>query len=359
MEQIVIIIPAYEPDDRLLALLAGLKERGAGFMILVNDGSGALYDGLFHEAGAIIGNEGTVLCHAQNRGKGRALKTAFLYVAEHIPQAAGVITADSDGQHTPTDILRMKEKLLENPGHLILGVRDFTGAGIPWKSRVGNCLTEKVFSYLTGVHVSDTQTGLRGIPVSLLEPLLHVKGDRFEYEMLMLMECAGKYPVMEVAVETVYDSQENHQTHFRPVRDSLRIYRILGKRFAGFAAASVSSCMLDVLLFVLFCRLFRPLYPDSYIAAATVAARMISAVYNYIVNYALVFHSRQPVKTAGIKYAALAVLQMGFSAVLVTLSARIFTFIPEVLLKAAVDTGLFFISFYVQQRYIMNSGPAG
>ncbi len=358
MEQIVIIIPAYEPDDRLLTLLTGLKEQRAGFIILVNDGSKEPYDELFHKAGTMMGNEGMILNHGKNCGKGRALKTAFLYVTEHIPQAAGVITADSDGQHTPEDILKIRKALLENPGHLILGVREFTGAGIPWKSRIGNCLTEKIFSYVSGVHVSDTQTGLRGIPASLLKPLIHIKGDRFEFEMRMLLECAGTYPVTEVAVETVYDSKENHQTHFRPVTDSLRIYRILGKKVAGFAAASISSCMMDVLLFVLFCRLFLPVYPDVYMAVATVAARILSAGYNYFVNYAFVFHSKEPVKTAGMKYTALAAVQMGLSAAVVTLSARIFPFVPEVAVKVAVDTGLFFISYYVQQRFIMNCGQS-
>ena len=160
-----IIIPSYEPDDRLISLLLKLDELNMGPVILVNDGSGKQYDEIFFEAENIIKRQaGVCLIHEVNRGKGRALKTAFKYVLDNFGSLCGVVTADSDGQHTPECIQKVKEKLLKNPNNLVLGVRNFSGEDIPWKSRFGNTLTEKVFAYVAGAHVSDTQTGLRGIP---------------------------------------------------------------------------------------------------------------------------------------------------------------------------------------------------
>lgn len=353
MEQIVIVIPAYEPDRRLLSLLEKLKANKIGPVVLVDDGSGLAYRDAFHEAEALISEgNGMLLTHEANRGKGRALKTAFAYVLNHFSGIVGVVTADSDGQHSVEAIQNIRKTLLESPDNLILGVRRFGGEGIPWKSKFGNNLTEKVFQYLSGIHVSDTQTGLRGIPRIFLKQLLEVKGERFEFEMRMLLECAGKYEITEVAIETIYDSEESHQTHFRPVLDSIKIYKILGEKFFKYFFSSFSSSFIDLVLFSMFCAVWKTRYPQVYIVVATVAARIISAFYNYMMNYKVVFHSEEAIGAAGVKYAILAVAQMSLSAVLVTLIVRVILILPEVVTKIVVDVVLFFASYHIQQRYV-------
>ncbi len=357
MEQIVIVIPAYEPDRRLITLLTNLKQNHVGFVVLVDDGSGDGYKEIFQEAELLMenlfgGGDGVLLTHDQNKGKGRALKTAFGYILDCMPEVAGVVTADSDGQHSVEAICNIKETLLQMPDHLVLGVRDFGKEGIPWKSRFGNNLTEKVFAYLSGVHVSDTQTGLRGIPRALMERLLDVEGERFEFEMRMLLECAGKYQIMEIPIETIYDSKENHQTHFHPVRDSIKIYKILGAKFLKYIVASFSSSILDLVLFSIVCMALKSISPTGYIVVATVTARIISAIFNCIVNYKVVFCSEEPMGAAGIKYAVLAIFQMGLSAALVTYIVKIFVVIPEVAIKAIIDIMLFFASYYIQRKYV-------
>ena len=355
MGQILIVIPAYEPDRRMIALLKSLKENDLGDVILVNDGSSPEYDKIFSEAKKIIENRGILLKHKVNKGKGRELKKAYIYILENYDNVVGVITADSDGQHTAGAIGKIKKKLLGYPNNLILGVRDFSGTGIPWKSRFGNNLTEKIFMYIAGIHVSDTQTGLRGIPKEFMKQLLDVKGERFEFEMRMLLESAGKYQITEVAIETIYDSVENHQTHFNPVMDSIRIYRILGEKFLKYIFVSFSSSMIDILLFSVFCILFKEGYPNTYIAMATVIARVISAFYNYLLNYKIVFQSKESMKMSGMKYVFLATLQMGLSALLVTVFVNMLLIIPEFMVKMMIDVILFFVSYHIQQKYIFNS----
>ena len=347
-----IVIPAYEPDKRLLNLLQDMKEKELGPVIIVDDGSGEDYAELFAQAQEFVRElGGTILTHGVNRGKGRALKTAFAHILEDYPNAAGCVTADSDGQHTVECIQSVRQALEENPNKLILGVRRFDGEGVPWKSRVGNTITEKVFAYVSGVHVTDTQTGLRGIPRSFMNALLDVPGERFEFETQMLLESAGKYTILEVPIRTIYDSQDNHQTHFNPFTDSVKIYRILAWRFVKYTFASLSSCMIDLVLFAIFCRFLKG-KTYAYIAFSTVLARVISAVYNYLVNYKLVFGSKQKVAVSGLKYFVLAIAQMSLSALLVTAGSSILPFLPEVAVKAVVDTMLFFISYKVQQKFI-------
>ena len=195
---------------------------------------------------------------------------------------------------------------------------------------MGNGITERVFAYVAGVHVP---------------------GERFEFETQMLLESAGNYPIIEVPIRTIYDSKENHQTHFNTLTDSVKIYRILGKKFMKYVFSSFSSCVLDLVLFTIFCGMFKG-RTGNYIAVSTVLARVISATCNYALNYKVVFESRKKVHTSGVRYLILALIQMGLSALLVTGGCGLLPTVPEVAVKVVVDGVLFFISYAVQQRYV-------
>ena len=345
-KQIPLIIPSLEPDDRLTQLLAELRQEGIENIVLVDDGSGPAYRPYFDDAEA---KGCVVLRHAVNLGKGRALKNAFNYCLLRWPEAPGCVTADSDGQHTPACILACMEALAAHPDHLILGCRDFDAEGVPSKSRMGNKLTCLMFRYLVGLKIGDTQTGLRGISREYMKKLLSTQGERFEFESNMLIDTkeAG-VPITEVPILTVYDSKENHSTHFHPVRDSLRISSIFGK----FLFSSLSSSVVDLLLFSLFCRAFPAgLWGIGYISTATVLARILSATYNYLLNHRVVFKSKEGYIYSALKYAALAAVQMFCSAWLVT---HLYGLIggPEELTKILVDTFLFFISFQIQREFV-------
>lgn len=353
MSRVPIIIPSYEPDYRLLDLLEQMNIMKICPVIIINDGSGHEYDEIFDKAKQIVNPlKGIVLTHKINRGKGRALKTAFQYVLENIPEAIGVVTADSDGQHTVDCISSIIKMMENNCDKLILGVRRFDGQGIPWKSKFGNDLTEKVFSYVSGVHITDTQTGLRGIPRKFMEELLYVDGERFEFEMRMLLKATENYEILEVPIQTIYDSEENHQTHFNPIKDSIKIYRILGGKFLRFIISSFSSSLLDLALFVLFCTILKQREIVAYVACATIMARIISAIYNYLINYKVVFKSQESILKSSLRYVILAIVQMCFSAILVSTLVNMISIVPEVVFKIVVDTVLFFISYHIQQIYV-------
>ena len=259
------------------------------------------------------------------------------------------MTADSDGQHTAASIRKCMEAMREHPLALVLGCRNFDQKDVPARSAFGNKLTRQVLQYLAGVSVSDSQTGLRGIPRGLMARLMNVSGERFEFETNMLLEAkAASVPILEVKIPTIY-LEKNKRSHFRPVQDSIRIYGMFGK----FLFSSLSSSVLDLLLFSLFCALFRDrtlLYAD-YIVLSTVAARVLSAVYNFGINYRVVFQSGAAVWKSALKYFLLAALQMGCSAFLVSLIYS-FTGGWEIAVKIPVDVALFFLSFWIQREAV-------
>ena len=346
-EEIPVIIPSYEPDGKLPALLQELSDGGFENIIIVDDGSGEAYKSIFDEADSF--SSVTLLHHAVNMGKGRALKTAFDYVLCHFPDAIGAITADSDGQHSPECITACAEALIANPEALIMGCRNFDGDDVPARSEFGNKLTRRVMKYLAGVSVSDTQTGLRGISASFMKSLLTLKGERFEFETNMLMETKKLgIQIIEVPIKTIY-IEDNRTSHFNPIKDSIRIYMTFGK----FLFSSLSSSVLDLCLFSIFCALLkgRDLHMLNYITLSTVMARLLSAAYNYMINYNIVFESRGSLIKTLSRYVLLAVCQMSLSALLVNI---IYPYIGgfETFVKIPVDIMLFFLSYVIQREFV-------
>jgi len=226
--KIVVVIPAYEPEDSLVGLISSLQPDFAR-IVVVDDGSKRA-DAVFARVAEMEGV--TLLRHAVNRGKGAALKTAFAAIMKDFPDAAGVVTADADGQHLPADIASVAKSTLDHPDRFTLGVRAFDG-DVPLRSRFGNAWSRWFFFLLTGTMVYDTQTGLRGIPSKFLPELCDMPGDRYEYESSMLVAAARmKEKPVQVRIKTVY-LEGNRTSHFNPIRDSIRTQSaLLSARFS-------------------------------------------------------------------------------------------------------------------------------
>ncbi|KXT64486.1 hypothetical protein STRDD04_01210 [Streptococcus sp. DD04] len=335
-----LVIPAYEPDFNLIRLLKKIKEKSQMELIVVNDGSSSKAKVLFEQAEQYA----TVLHHANNKGKGQALKTAFTYIQSMV-QYGTVITADADGQHKVWDIFRVASKASENPNQLILGARAFTGK-VPLRSRFGNSLTRALFKAQTGVDVSDTQTGLRAFTTNMILFMLKVEGQRYEYEMNMLLEASKEYPILEVPIETVYIN-DNQGSHFRPIRDGLMIYKNIFK----FALTSLSSFVVDYNVYAL-ALLFLTAVPTSLrILLANGIARVTSSIFNYSTNKKLVFKNDDSILKTGTGYFSLAVMLFILDTLLIRLFYAVFG-LNLLLAKIIVGLLLFTISWMVQKRFI-------
>ncbi|MGM0898889.1 MAG: glycosyltransferase [Bacillota bacterium] len=344
MKQYAIVIPAYKPEKPCKLTIEEAIAAGFSRVIVVNDGSGPEYEGFFDELEKI--SEVTLLHHAVNQGKGRALKTVFHHILNQKLPIEAIITADADGQHLVSDMVKIADELEASPNHVVLGARDFTQPDIPFRSRFGNRFTRLLFRLSTGAVLTDTQTGLRGIPVKFLPRLLDVLGERFEYEMNMLAALKKNYiPVSEVMIETVY-VDDNKSSHFHPLRDSFHIYKV----FLFYGVSGAASFGLDIALFWIFVQLLRDESPEAFIIIATVAARILSSLFNYYINRNKVF--KQGSKQSLLRYYILAAFIMGASAASVHLLYAEWLGRGEVILKVVVDTVLFIFGFVVQRSWV-------
>ncbi len=355
MLNLSIVIPTLDPSEKILSVVKDLKDTGFDRIIIVNDGSRPektpIFEALEKELSC------TVLTHEVNRGKGRALKTAMSYFIENPEGHAGIITLDDDGQHTLKDTVRVGEALIANPDDLILGVRDFDAPNVPPKSKFGNKLTKSVMKALCRVSVSDTQTGLRAIPLSAMEGFIATEGERFEYETNMLLDTRSLgIKITEVVIDTVY-IEDNKGTHFHPIRDSIKIYKQIFKyaashmQFISFFISSGLAFVVDNALFFLIA-LFLPAAIKTY---ALFPARAASSLLNYFTNQKIVFNSTDNPKRSIVKYYILCVCQafVGhlilsiLKGVIVTDSVPLLT-----LIKLLVEFAIFPISFIIQRKWV-------
>ena len=332
-----IIIPAYEPDQRLVKVVADIKNQlPQAHIILINDGSSPLYQNFYDDSQRL---GATVLEHSENRGKGAALKTAFSYIAKVNKSQDVMITVDSDGQHLIKDIISVAKTIKQNPNYIVLGARAFVGK-VPARSRFGNCMTALLFSIVTGQKVSDTQTGLRGLSTDLIPWLLKLRGERFEYEFNMLLEAkqSGHF-IREVPIETVY-LENNKSSHFRPIRDSIRIY----SPFLKFSGAAMLSAIIDALALFILVALTHNLL------LSVILARVISSSTQCLLNAKVVFNRTSPLFKSAVRYFMLVLVIMTCNYFMI--KAMVGIGVGLVIAKLLTETILFLVSYRVQNSLV-------
>lgn len=337
-----ILIPAYEPNEKLLELIKEIKEikeKTEIQIIIINDGSSKNTEKIFNK---IKKQNITVLEHKVNKGKGEAIKTGIRYL-KTINEQDGCVFADADGQHKVEDILKICKELKNKEYDLVLGVRNFKQKGIPFRSKIGNNISKVLFYIMTGEKILDTQTGLRGYSKNIFDLLLNISGSRYEYEFNVLLEIKDsciKYT--QIPIETVYEDK-NATSHFKPIKDSILIYKPVCKFFVS----SIIAAIIDfVLLFV-----FKSLTQN--LLESVVLARMISSVINFVINKNYVFNSNnnESIIKAIFKYYILVIIIMLLNYGMLKLLSEIIG-INLLISKIITEIVLYSLSFIVQKRFV-------
>ena len=356
LSQISVVLPSLDPDEKLITVVDGLLEYGFSHIILVNDGSKQENLHYFTDLAAQH-PEITLLHHEVNKGKGAALKNAFRWFLENRPDGYGVVTVDGDNQHHPEDTRACCEHMLKT-GHAVLGCRDFNQEDVPARSSFGNKTTSMIFKIFVGMTISDTQTGLRALPRKILEELVDVYGDRFEYETNMLLAFKTKGIAFdEVKIRTVY-IEENKSSHFRVIHDSWRIYKLILAHFFRYTLSSIACFVVDSGMVFLLTKVLGSFLTDPLLSGiSTVGARVVSSLINFFMNKKLVFQAKVSTAKAMVRYYALAIPQL---AVQWLLNQGLYTLLGiteqqagmRTLIHILVMCVLFIVSFTIQQRWV-------
>lgn len=353
--RIYVLIPSLNPNDNFVDFVDSLMQSGLKNVVVVDDGSDFDKKDIFNQLarhGAIVIN------HDSNKGKGAALKTGFKFVYENDVNAVGIVTMDSDGQHSIQDAGKIAAALMDNNDSIVIGTRDFNKNNVPKKSKVGNRITSRVFRLLYHRTVSDTQTGLRGIPLSIIPLLLQIRGNRFEYETAMLLDAFDKdIPIVEVPIETIY-LRENKETHFNPFTDSIKIYLIIFKYFILYSCSGLLSFFIDIMVYAILTKLaFKNLRPEYCILWGTIGGRVVSSVFNFTVNKIKVFNPTNGLGNSLVRYYLLCLCRVLVSSGTVAL-LYFATKWDTTIIKTIIDFILFLLCFKLQKQWVFKKNKS-
>ena len=334
MNKNIALIPAYKPDQKLIKLISELQLEKF-IIVVVNDGSGADYDNIFDS----IKKKVVLLNHDENQGKGAALKTGLKYIKDNFNKRCIIVTMDADGQHTVSDAKKLC-KALDHDNTLICGKR-IRNKSVPFRSKAGNAITRFVFRLFTHNDVYDTQTGLRAFSYNLIPYLLSIKGNRYEYEInVLLFAGANNVNIKEIEIKTIY-IDDNASSHFNPFKDSIKIYSQILK----FGLSSIMSFLIDYLLYILF-----NVFLNS-ITLANIFSRAISSTFNYLFNRNIVFKNKDSVLVSSLKYFVLVIFILVFNTLLLNLVVNKIN-VDKYLAKIIIEFIFFFVSFFIQKKFI-------
>ena len=328
----IVLIPSYEPDNNLIDLVNELKENKLE-IVVVNDGSGKEYNSIFNK----IKKKVKVISYDTNQGKGYALKIGLEYIKETYKDFI-VVTMDSDGQHSVKDALKLSNYAEKHPDELVIGKR-IRSEKTPLRSKLGNSITMLIYRLSTGVKVYDTQTGLRAFTNELIDFMLNVEGNRYEYEMNVLLYApSNNIKIKEIEIETIY-IENNEGSHFNTIKDSYRVY----KEIIKYSLSSIISFVIDYSLFAIFSIFLS-------ITLSNIFARIISASINFTINKKVVFKSNKNLLISLVEYALLAIFILTCNTLLLNLFVNIG--INKFVAKLIVEISLFIISFLVQKTFV-------
>ena len=334
------VIPAYNPDEHLLTVIKEIQSQSNNMIFIIDDGSKSECEDVFTSLENDLDTQNIVFIrHAVNLGKGAALKTIFNHILTNYPEIEGVVTLDSDGQHSIPDCLRVLKELENNENAFVLGHRTFS-KDIPLKSYVGNNISKFIYKILLGKNFKDTQTGLRGLSKSFMKECLTIKSNRFEFETEQLAISVQQHlNIIEIPIETIY-IEDNKASSFRPLVDSFKIYFVLFR----YGLSSIITAVVDFIVFMI------ALSFGANVLIANIFARTASIGVQFTLLDKYVFHTKTKILNF-ILFAAYVYI-MGIISALTQISAVEHLGISVVTAKILIEGVLFFVNFAFLRLYI-------
>ena len=322
------MVPSYEPDENLYLVVNELIDSGFK-VIVVDDGSGPKYKKYFDNLNT------KVISYSENKGKGFALKTGLKYIKDNY-QHYTVVTMDSDGQHKVSDAIKLCDYIEKHPKELVLGSRK-RDENVPLRSYLGNTITRSVYRMVTKTDIYDTQTGLRCFTDEIIDYMLDIPGDRYEYEMNVLLESNNhNIKIKEITIETIY-IDNNSKSHFNTVKDSWKIY----KEILKFSLSSIISFLIDYFLCLVL------VFTTGYVALSNIVARVVSSLINYNINRKIVFEADS--NKSFIKYYLLVLFILILNTIVLTVLSN---FLNIAVAKLLTELILFTVSLTIQKKFI-------
>ncbi|MDE3091051.1 MAG: glycosyltransferase family 2 protein [Chloroflexota bacterium] len=167
-ETVSIIVPAYNEEASIGAVLEGLREWRERAEIIVVDDCSTDRTAEIAEGAAV-----RVMRHHHNKGYGAALKTGIRAARGDI-----IVMMDADSEHNAAQIAQLLDHLGDSD--MVVGARG-KGSHAPLLRRPGKWLLSKVANYLAETTIPDLNSGLRAFRKEVALRFLHILPNGFSF----------------------------------------------------------------------------------------------------------------------------------------------------------------------------------
>lgn len=325
----IAVIPSYKPNEKLISILKELKENKIE-CIVVNDGSSDKYDSIFNK----VKDYAHLIEYYPNKGKGYAIKEGLKYIEKTYKNSV-IVTIDSDGEHRPKDAIKLLKIAEKKPNTLVLGKNT--------KHKLSTSITNWFYHFTTGVTLQDTKSGLRAFQDKLIPHFLTIDGNRFDYEMNMLLSCPKEnIDIYEEPIETIHDN--DIASNYNMIKDTYLIYR----KMIIYTITSLIAAVVDFFVYLLV------VYLTNNVTISNILARVTSTNVNYIATKSLVFKDKRNAKQSVFKYYALAIATLLVSTILLHIAVNIFH-MNKYIFKIVIDTILFLLNWSFANKYVFKT----
>jgi glycosyltransferase involved in cell wall biosynthesis len=231
--KVCIVIPAFNEES---AVGSVIKDLHATFsksaydyqIVVVDDGSSD------RTASVASRHEALVIQHILNSGSGGATATGLSYAYQNDFDIAA--TLDADGQHDANDVMKGIKLASKKHVDLLIGSRLINRRGMSRVKVLGNKGLSLITYLLFGIHVTDSQSGLRIFSKRALTDLKWTtSGYEFCSEMLWRAKQLGlkidEFPIKAIYTEYSMSKGQNNWNAFNIVKALLvrRVVEIFGE----------------------------------------------------------------------------------------------------------------------------------
>ncbi|HQY60045.1 MAG TPA: glycosyltransferase family 2 protein [Polyangiaceae bacterium] len=205
--RVVVVVPAYDEERHLRAVLAGLPA-WVDSALVVDDAS---RDGTRRVAREVAALDGRVrlLCHPSNRGVGAAIVTGYREgAALHPGERVALVVMAGDGQMSPADLPALVAPIAADAADYVKGNRFARPsiAQMPRDRYLGSLVFSRLTAAATGLPIHDSQCGYTALSGEACAALdLDTLWPGFGYPNDLLGQLAVRgLRVAEVPVEASY-----------------------------------------------------------------------------------------------------------------------------------------------------------
>lgn len=327
--EMVILMPVYNPDERIVNYVKKLKENNYQ-VVLINDGSKSEYHSLFEK----MVHDCKIISYPLFKGKGYAIKKGIHYIKEHLQDKKGIIILENE--YDLVHINHIRTLINKNSQKMCV------------VHHKGKRFLTKLFSMIYNKEFIDVDSELFGFSMNYLDQMMAVDENCYEVQSL-IQSVQNNQEIEEIQLE-------NKQQPFHLKNKTIQVLYVIFLHLIRFVSSSIISSVIDVLLAWILLDVLKIWMTNDFwrIALSSLIARVLSTIVNYVINKKYVFKGKVSSKQTAIRFLILTIVITILSTLFVYVASSLHI-MSEKLAKPVGDLLLFLLSYSAQTKWVFKN----